>query len=196
MPEHNHLFVDGWFAPPAYDESLRSLTWALLLHDNTGEQLINYNIRFLTREGYISAILVSHPDTLAADRQVFEREILPGLTVNQGKTYEDFNPATDKKSSFGLTGLILGGAGVALAKKTGIIAIIALIAKKFWIILFAPIIWLFSKLGRKRKSNNENSISPESPEFNANTYSDPNTDSRFKSKFDLENENKKPPTNM
>ncbi|MEF2969121.1 DUF2167 domain-containing protein [Paenibacillus sp. M1] len=206
LPEYNQLYVDGWFQEPAYDESMRSLTWALLLHDNDGNQLINYNVRVLTRVGYISAILVSTPDNLEADRITFSQELLPGLSVTPGNTYTDFDPSTDKKSSMGLTGLILGGAGLAVAKKTGLIAIIALIAKKFWIILLAPLLWigkLFKKKGRKGQAA-EGGNSGTTPDSDPNPVM--NTDhlppaenqeeNRFRTKFEAENDPNKPPTTM
>ncbi|RCX18545.1 putative membrane-anchored protein [Fontibacillus phaseoli] len=205
LPEYNQLYVEGWFKEPAYDESMRSLTWALLLHDNNGEQIINYNVRILTRVGYISAILVSTPETLEADRTTFTQELLPGLSVTPGNTYSDFDPSTDKKSSMGLTGLILGGAGLAVAKKTGVIAIIALIAKKFWIVIFAPLLWL-GKLFKKKGKNTEpaqgnlgtDPNSENAPALHVDHQSSPENpeENRFKSKFEAENDPNKPPTSM
>lgn len=52
------------------------------------------------------------------------RNILPKLTVKSGERYEDFNASTDKISEYGLTGLILGGAGLAVAKKVGLLALL------------------------------------------------------------------------
>lgn len=209
LPEYNHLFVDGWFQEPAYDESLRSLTWALLLHDIDGDPLINYNVRVLTRVGYISAILVSDPANLAADRSTFEREILPNLTVTAGNTYADFDPSKDKKSSIGLTGLILGGAGAAVAKKTGLIALITLIVKKFWFIVIIPFLWLgklFKKKGKQAgpvQDTFPTDQTDSSPDMasNVQNYQQPSAEqpdeNRFRSKFEAENDpNKKPPTSM
>ncbi|GBK65707.1 DUF2167 domain-containing protein [Paenibacillus macerans] len=64
---------------------------------------------------------MSDPANLNADRKVMEAETLPVLTVNAGQTYNDYDPATGKKPSAGLTGLILGGAGLAVAKKAGLL---------------------------------------------------------------------------
>ncbi|MNN37872.1 hypothetical protein D3C81_1518400 [compost metagenome] len=193
--------MDGWDVPPVYNESLRSLTWSLLLHDYQGNQLINYHIRILTREGYMSVILASDPDNLAADRQTLEQDILPNLTINQGKTYEDFDPSVDKKSSLGLTGLILGGAGLAVAKKAGLIGIIAVVVKKLWLVIFLPFIWVYNKLRGKGKSKDPNNVNHKAigeihSEVNATPQFETDENSRFKSKFDIENENKKPPTSV
>ncbi|WP_334074078.1 DUF2167 domain-containing protein [Paenibacillus sp. A14] len=188
LPESNQLFVDGWFKEPAYDESVRSLTWALLLHNNNGEKIINYNVRILTRVGYISAILVSTPENLEADRNTFEQELLPHLSVTSGNTYADFDSSTDKKSALGLTGLILGGAGIVTAKRTGLLAIIALFAKKLWFIILAPFLWIGKLFKRKNKKGHQQTDYP--------SAFDSQEDNRFKTKFDAENEQKKPPTSL
>lgn len=90
--------------------------------ESNKEKLINYNVRLLTRQGYISAILVSDPAHLDADKKFLNEKILPKLTVKSGERYEEFNASTDKISEYGLTGLILGGAGLAVAKKVGLLA--------------------------------------------------------------------------
>lgn len=207
LPEVSQLFVEGWFKEPAYDESLRSLTWALLLHDSNGEKLINYNIRILTRVGYISAILVSTPDTLDADRQQFEQELLPYLTVTSGNTYADFDPKTDKKSALGLTGLILGGAGLVAAKRTGLLAILTLVLKKAWFVLVIPFLWIGKLFKRKNKNapqqadanvgNGPEAQNAQPMNVDHHPASDDHEDNRFQTKFEAENDpNKKPPTSM
>ena len=145
----NQMYIDGWFVPPAYNESLRNLTWSLLAHDYLGGSIINYNVRMLTRVGYISAVLVSDPENLDADRAAFEQDILPGLATTPGNAYSDYNPSTDKKAGFGLSGLILGGAGLVAAKKAGLLATLLLFGKKFFIVLFAPLAILVKKLFRR-----------------------------------------------
>ncbi|WP_018751822.1 DUF2167 domain-containing protein [Paenibacillus sanguinis] len=199
LPEDRQLSIEGWFAPPHYDESLRSLTWALLLKDSQGEPFINYNSRILTRLGYISVILVSDEDHLDADRKVLEAEILPSLTPVSGQAYTDYDPSIDKSSSTGLSGLILGGAGLVVAKKAGLISILLVVIKKFWFFIIIPFAWLFRKLRGKNKNNDQ---APEtfSPDATASTQaqnvsSTPEED-RFKSKFDIEKERKEPPTSM
>lgn len=204
VAEHSRLYVDGWDIEPTYNESLRSLTWSLLLHNYKGEKIINYHVRVLTRTGYLSVILASDPEHLAADRATLERDILPNLVVNPGKTYEDFDPAVDKKSSMGLTGLILGGAGLAVAKKAGLFGLLAVLIKKFWFVLILPFVWLFNRLRGKGKNKQQEDPVEEANQADGADHSshpsDPqqeaDEDSRFKSKFELEEENKKPPTSL
>ncbi len=150
--EANHMFVDGWETPPKYDEKLRSLTWALIGHDAYDEKIINYNVRILTREGNVSAILISDPAELGEAKQVMEDQILPAFTLQEGQRYEDFDAKTDKKSEYGLTALIVGGAGLAVAKKVGLIGALVLIIRKFWVVIIAAlgVLWRFIT-GKKKK---------------------------------------------
>lgn len=152
----NQLFVDKWETPPHYDESLHSLTWSLLMHTPKNEQLVNQEIRLLTREGYISAILACDPSVLSGAKSVVESQILPTLTMKPGQRYEDYDKSTDKTAEYGLTGLVLGGAGIFVAKKTGLLALLLVLLKKGWIIIVAGIGFLWNLIRGKRKKNKDN----------------------------------------
>ncbi|GGG53279.1 hypothetical protein GCM10010918_02440 [Paenibacillus radicis (ex Gao et al. 2016)] len=166
VSDDNKMFVDRWFVEPSYNESLHSLTWSILFHDINNEDIINYNIRMLTREGYVSAILVSDPEHLEADRKVFESQIISNFSVKPGETYSDFDPATDKKAEYGLTGLILGGVGLLAAKKAGLIAVMAVFLKKFWFVIILPFMWLWRVIRGKSKKNEESAADEPSPNEN------------------------------
>ncbi|MDQ0494811.1 DUF2167 domain-containing protein [Paenibacillus brasilensis] len=157
--ESDRLYVTGWDVEPFYNEATHNLTWSMLAEDGNKEKLINYNVRLLTRQGYISAILVSDPAHLDADKKFLSEKILPRLTVKSGERYEEFDASTDKISEYGLTGLILGGAGLAVAKKAGLLLLLAGLFKKFGILIFAAgagvlgvIGKFFAKLFRRKKS--------------------------------------------
>jgi uncharacterized membrane-anchored protein len=149
----NHLFVEGWEKPPEYDETRRALTWTLRMHDGNNNPLVNQNVRVLTRQGYLSVILVTDPAQLQAHAAAMNEIVLKKLTVKSGQQYEDFNESTDKKANYGLTGLILGGAGLLVAKKVGLIALIVVLAKKFGIVIVAAIVGLWRYLRGKSKKN-------------------------------------------
>ncbi|MBV6717019.1 DUF2167 domain-containing protein [Paenibacillus chitinolyticus] len=151
--ESNQLFVDGWDVKPFYDNDIHSLSWSLLGHDSNNEKFVNYNVNVLTREGVISVVLVSDPKNLAADRKVLTSSILPKLQVKAGKRYEEYNSKTDKLAEYGLSGLILGGAGLAVAKKVGLIGLLLVFLKKFGVILVAGLaaLWRFLR-GKKKKA--------------------------------------------
>ncbi|HEY2494578.1 MAG TPA: DUF2167 domain-containing protein [Paenibacillus sp.] len=158
------LFVDGWDVAPVYDENLHSLKWSLLAHDNNKETIINYNVRLLTREGYVSAILVSDPAHLEADRKSFESMVLSNFSVNSGERYEDFDESTDKLAEYGLTGLIVGGAGLVVAKKVGLIALIVVFFKRFGVVVVAAIVGGWRVLRGRSKKKDEEPTYPNSNE--------------------------------
>ncbi|MEW9698221.1 DUF2167 domain-containing protein [Paenibacillus sp. SI8] len=138
-PEGARVHVTGWDVEPFYDKNTHNLTWSMLAEGDNKEQLVNYNVRLLTRKGYISAILISDPKSREADKKKLTELILPKLAVKAGEKYEDFNASTDKISEYGLAGLILGGAGLVVAKKVGLIATILLFGKKFFLLVLVAL---------------------------------------------------------
>jgi len=146
-PVEEQLYVVGWHTEPYYDEEDRTLVWALLAKDYVGNSVINYNVRILTRQGYVSALLVTDEETLDHDIQSLRQLILPNYIIESGFRYEDYDKSVDKKSEVGLTGLILGGAGLVAAKKAGLLAGALLLLKKFWFVLIViPVaIWRWVK---------------------------------------------------
>ncbi|MDN4067450.1 DUF2167 domain-containing protein [Paenibacillus vini] len=163
--EANHMFVDGWETPPKYDEKLRSLTWSLIGHDAYDEQIINYNVRILTREGNVSAVLISDPAELTQSKQIMEDQILTAFTLKDGQRYEDFDPKVDKKAEYGLTALIVGGAGLAVAKKVGLIGALVLIIRKFWVVIIAAlgVVWRFITGKKKKKQELQSNLTQDPP---------------------------------
>jgi uncharacterized membrane-anchored protein len=147
------LHVVGWDVKPFYDEKTHKLEWSMLGEDAQKNPLINYNVQLLTRKGYVSFVLVTDPAHLPQDKKILHEKILANFKVKEGNRYEDFNEATDKVAEYGLTGLVLGGLGLAVAKKTGFLLLLAGILKKGWVlilVLFGAIAGFFKKrFGRK-----------------------------------------------
>ncbi|WP_139492437.1 DUF2167 domain-containing protein [Brevibacillus dissolubilis] len=153
----DYLHVVGWDVKPTYDKTTHRLEWSMLAEDAQKNPVINYNVRMLTRKGYLSFILVSDPANLAQDKEAMKNLIFPALKVKEGNRYEDFNEATDAVAEYGLTGLILGGLGLAVAKKAGLLAILLVVLKKGWvfILLIGGALLKFGKklFGRKKAEN-------------------------------------------
>jgi uncharacterized membrane-anchored protein len=150
----NQLHVTGWDVNPFYEESNHNLSWSIAAKKPNNDQLVNYNVRLLTRTGYISAILVSDPEHREVDRVTLVNEILPKIQAVAGQRYEDYDPSKDKVSKYGLTALIVGGAGLLVAKKVGLIAVIFLFLKKAGIVIvpLAYGLWRFIKGKLTRKT--------------------------------------------
>lgn len=130
------IHADGWFEDPRYDKAAHHLVWGLLVKASDGESM-NYNTRILGRRGYVSVNLVTDRQHLAHDKPA-AAALLRATTFGGGARYEDFDKSSDKVAEYGLTGLVLGGVGLGLAKavKIGLLAkfskviIAALIAGK------------------------------------------------------------------
>lgn len=116
------LHVVGWAEQPRYDTLTNNLVWAVKGKSEDGGVSVNYNVRLLGRQGYMSATLVTDPSTLAADKLEVE-QLLGGYQFKQGKRYAEFREG-DKLAGYGLTALIAGGAGAA-AVKLGLFKVLA-----------------------------------------------------------------------
>lgn len=125
------LHAGGWDELPRYDQAKHQLIWGLIVQSPEGAS-INYNTRVLGRMGYLSLNLVTDKEQLARHKPAGAL-LLSKTGFGAGKRYEDFNDSTDKVAEYGLTGLVLGGAGFGLLKA----AKIGLFAKFFKVIIVA-----------------------------------------------------------
>jgi uncharacterized membrane-anchored protein len=118
----NAIHAAGWDEQPHYDKQKHQLIWGLLVESSDGGS-INYNTRILGRSGFVSLNLLTDKQHLA-EYKPSGSLLLSKTTFEPGKRYEDFNSSTDKVAEYGLTGLVLGGAGLGLAKavKIGLLA--------------------------------------------------------------------------
>jgi len=136
------IHVTGWFEEPFYNSQTNNLTWAMMLEDDEEEQTVNYNIRILGREGYMSAVLVADPESLTALKPELAG-IISSFSYKTGNRYAEYVQG-DKLAKIGLTALIAGGAG-AVAVKLGLFQVLA----KFWkalvvgVLAFFGAIWKF-----------------------------------------------------
>lgn len=158
--------VDGWDQKPTYDKVAHRLIWSLRLRSEGGSS-INYETRILGRKGFLSIVLITSEARYAQDKPHVQK-LLELTKFDAGSRYEDFDKKTDKVAEYGLTGLILGGAGLGAAKlvKLGFFAKFG----KFFLLLFAKlgkgIVALFAGLvaavGRLfgRKGNDDDGAPP------------------------------------
>jgi uncharacterized membrane-anchored protein len=155
------LLIDGWTERPHYEQATHHLVWGLDGHD-TNSKFVNFFTRFLGRNGYLSVNLIDGPTTIEASKGQ-ALSVLNALHFTPGARYED-HEGGDKDSGLGLKALVLGGAGVVIAKKTGILVAILLALKKLFIVVIAAIggffRWLF---GRKKPEPDGNVASSEAP---------------------------------
>lgn len=121
----------GWAERPAYDKATHSVVWAQNLRFSDGvTNTLNYDVRTLGRYGVLSLNLVSTMDKLGEVR-VAAKQFAAHASFDSGARYGDFDPATDASAEYGIAGLIAAGAGVAAAKKLGLLGTIGVFLVKF-----------------------------------------------------------------
>jgi uncharacterized membrane-anchored protein len=144
------LYTDGWQVAPHYDADTKRLEWGTRLRTERGELIVNYSSRLLGRSGVMSAILVSDPDSLAADSQEF-KSVLKNFSYVSGERYSEFKPG-DKVAQYGLAALIVGGAA-AVATKKGFWAVLMGFLGAFWKVIVGAGVAVLAGLGSLFKRN-------------------------------------------
>ena len=156
------LILDGWSEPPRYEPATRHVVWGLNAHDTDGK-VVNFFTRFLGRHGFLSVNLVDDPVTIDASKTQ-ALSILTAVRFEPGSRYEDL-AGGDRDSGIGLKALVLGGTGVVIAKKTGILIAIAVALKKGVIVVLAAIGGFFRWLFRRKKQGQAaEPTTPEAPD--------------------------------
>jgi uncharacterized membrane-anchored protein len=147
------LDIVGWQQRPFYDPRTNNLTWAIS-GSTEGRIGINHSTRLLGRRGVMRANLVLPPDDVGTAIPAFNA-LLTTFSFNAGERYAEFRRG-DRVAEYGLTGLVVGGAGVALVK-SGLL-------QKFWKLIVIGFIALagalkrfVSSLGRGREPSEQHS---------------------------------------
>ena len=128
----------GWAQPPSYDKTNHTMIWArdLQFADHRDGDTLNYAVRVLGRRGYLSINVVTAMSELARIRPE-AAGLAAATSFHPGSAYADFQPDADKQAAYGVAGLVAAGVGVAAAQKLGVLAAVALFAKKFIAVIVA-----------------------------------------------------------
>ena len=157
----DELKLQGWATEPHYDAMTNNLKWAINLsssQDNFKEVWINESIRLLGRGGVMNVTLASDTDVFKMAEVDAEKLLTQNFAYVAGQKYAEFKQG-DKVAAYGLSALVLGGAGV-MAAKMGLLAKLGAFFGKAWkaivfalIALGAVIKKIFNKLtGAQRGS--------------------------------------------
>jgi uncharacterized membrane-anchored protein len=115
---YSEVDIVGWAQPPRYDAATKRIYWARELDfKDAPTHTLNYDIRVLGREGYLSMNAVAAMPDLAMVTDGMQR-VLPMAEFDAGHRYADFKPGTDKVAAYGLAALVGGG----IAAKAGLFA--------------------------------------------------------------------------
>lgn len=175
------IHLAGWAQAPSYDAARHDLIWAreLVFGDET-DHTLNYDVRHLGREGVLSLNMVSNMSKIEEVRSA-ALELARTADFQTGARYADYEKG-DELAGFGLAGLVGAGAGLAVAKKAGLLAIILAFAKKGIVFVLAggaaAYAWIRKKLSAKDKDLDLGSPvalepAPESAEAVANPPDEP-----------------------
>jgi uncharacterized membrane-anchored protein len=144
--------IVGWAQAPTYDAQKKTLIWARDIEfEGSENHTLNYDVRTLGRSGVLSLNMVDAMPNLPMVRTA-AAQLGSTVQFDEGARYADFNASTDKSAEYGLAGLVAAGAGLAVAKKVGLIGILLLVLKKGLVVLLAAgagaIAWVKKKFGR------------------------------------------------
>lgn len=143
------MFIDGWSEKPRYERLQHHLVWGINGHDTDGK-VVNFFTRFLGRNGMLSVNLIDAPETIEASKKE-AIVVLNALRFRAGARYSDHVDG-DKDSGIGLRALVLGGTGLALAKKGGLLVALLLFLKKGFVFIAMGVAGFFKWMfGRKKK---------------------------------------------
>jgi len=139
----------GWAAPPRYDQANKKIHWAKeLSFDGSPEHTLNYDIRVLGREGYLSLNAVASMSDLKAVEAGMQK-VLGFTEFDAGRRYADYDSKTDKLAAYGVAALVAG----TLASKAGLFAklgVLLLAGKKLLIPIGIGIAYLFNRFRKKK----------------------------------------------
>lgn len=110
------LEVVGWAMPPHYNDTTKTLEWALRIKSVGGEggESVNYETRLLGRTGSMKVQLVCSPEEFQPLLAEFQK-VMTGFDYVEGQRYAEFREG-DKVAKYGLTALIAGTGAFAAAK--------------------------------------------------------------------------------
>jgi len=132
----------GWAQQPYYDNSEKKLHWAKEFKvadydDNT----LNYDIRILGRRGYLEMSFIASMNSLPEINKEIDR-VLNFAEFTDGNKYSQFDSNIDDVAAYGIGALVAG----KLAAKTGILAMLLVVFKKFGIFILVGVAALFKGL--------------------------------------------------
>ena len=136
------LHIVGWAERPHLDREKNTVQWAIESREGETGTNVNRVSLMLLRSGYEKLIWIG---SKRDDDTGLLKAGQDNFIANQGTRYTDFKPG-DKVADYGIAGLVAAVLGVKLATKLGLIALIAVFAKKFAVLIVLPFLFLFKKL--------------------------------------------------
>lgn len=145
----------GWAQAPTYDAASKTLIWARnIKFDGQERNTLNYDVRTLARTGVLSMNMVDSMDHLPVVK-LAAAQLAKTVELSPGSRYAEYDPSTDATAEYGLAGLVAAGAGVAVAKKLGLLGILLLVLKKGFVFILAGAAAAFAWFKRRMGKSEE-----------------------------------------
>ena len=142
-----------WIYKPTFDEKSKLVFYSYEVSWSDGNKTMENRSIALGRRGHIdnSYVVNINKDTNLLDTAEFSKEFGESVIFGDGSKHSDYKSG-DKIAAVGLGGLVAGSLGVKALAKAGAFAKFLPLLAKFWWILLAPFLLLFSFAGKKNKS--------------------------------------------
>lgn len=144
------LYVDGWAQEPYLDKANAIVYWAISAHTSEGVSIVNAKAMKLGRKGFAEIVWMGNPNQFA-NAQASLSPSLAAYQYDEGSKYADFVPGTDTVAAVGAGALaykLITGKAAAKAS-VGLMALLAIFAKKLWFLIFIPFIFIWKWLKGK-----------------------------------------------
>lgn len=130
------LHVVGWLERPHLDRATNTVRWSFEARDEESGSLVNSIALVLARDGFEKLVWVG-PKT-GSDTPELLKIAQASFAFPVGRRYADYQPG-DKVAEYGIAGLVAAVLGAKTLSKLGILAVVAVFAKKFWFVLLLPL---------------------------------------------------------
>ncbi len=138
------LKIIGWAQKPIYDKTSRTAYWAINVNDKESGPIFNAIALKLGRRGFNKFIWVGGSDQFNPSESLL-KEALNNYKFETGFRYADYSTG-DKIAAVGLASLVAVTAGSKSGKGVvaGILAMVIIFAKKLWLLIFLPFVFVWS----------------------------------------------------
>jgi uncharacterized membrane-anchored protein len=149
------LYVDGWVEPPVIDKESAIVYWAFSGHSEGGFKFVNAKAMKLGRKGYTIITWIGRLEQFENAKESLDPTLF-AYTFDEGSRYLDFVAGTDKVAALGVGALaykLITGKKASKTGLAGILAALAIFAKKFWFIIFIPFVFAWKWIKGLFKGN-------------------------------------------
>mgnify|MGYP001166889229 CR=1 FL=1 len=141
-----------WLREPTLNKEKNTVSYATNVSFSDGHDSINAALLILGRYGYAESTVVATYENFELYGDMMLNSVISNYSFVQEKKYSNFTTG-DKVAAAGIAGLLAGSLGIKAFKAGGFAALLILM-KKFWFVLLFPIIFVWGFIKRLFLRNN------------------------------------------